>query len=101
MNWLRWDRDIAPGQTRWLAISGISVSTVSWPSLLTIACLKLAWIGASGVAINRVPSNTPSAPRARAAARPRPLAIPPADSTGNGDTALTIIGTSGNDAIQP
>ncbi len=34
--------DMAPGQTRWLARSGISVSTVSCPSLSTIACLKFA-----------------------------------------------------------
>ncbi len=51
---------------------------------------------ASGVAMNRVPIHTPSAPRARAAARPRPSKIPPAATTGMlSPTASTIWGTSG------
>ena len=33
---------IAPGQTVAAAMSGISVRSVSWPSLSKIACLKLA-----------------------------------------------------------
>ena len=79
----------------------MSVTRVSWPSLSTIACLKPFAIGASSLARKRVPSSTPSAPRASAAARPRPSATPPAASTGIGATALTTIGTSGIVPIVP
>src|SRR3989442_1025382 len=51
--------------------------------------------------MNRVPTSTPSAPSAKAAARPRPSAMPPAASTGTDATALTTMGTSDIDAIQP
>src|SRR5262249_45957851 len=77
MKRLRRDRLIAPGQTLPEARSGISESRVSWPSLSTIACLKFRCSGDSSVARKRVPSSTPSAPSARAAARPRPSAMPP------------------------
>ena len=66
-----------------------------------MACLKPFAIGDSSVARKRVPSSTPSAPRARAAARPRPSATPPAASTGIGATALTTMGTSGIVPMSP
>ena len=84
MKRLRRERDIAPGQTLPAAISGISDSAVSWPSLSTIACLKFGCSGDSTLARKRVPSSTPSAPSAIAAASPRPSATPPAVSTGIG-----------------
>ncbi len=44
--------------------------------------------------MNRVPTQTPSAPRASAAARPRPSKMPPAATTGTrSPTASTIWGT--------
>ena len=50
-----------------------------------------AW--ASGVAMNRVPTQTPAAPSARAAASPRPSKMPPAATTGTrSPTASTIRG---------
>ena len=52
--------------------------------------------------MNRVPIHTPSAPRARAAARPRPSKMPPAATTGMwAPTASTIWGTSGMVATRP
>ena len=52
--------------------------------------------------MNRVPIHTPSAPRARAAARPRPSKMPPAATTGMwSPTASTIWGTSGMVATRP
>ena len=50
--------DIAPGHTVIDAISGISLSVVSCPSLFTIACLKFGWSGDPVVARKRVPSRT-------------------------------------------
>ena len=41
-----------------------------------------------------MPMFTPAAPRTRAAASPRPSAMPPAASTGTGATASTTCGTS-------
>ena len=101
MNRLRRERDIAPGQTLPAAMSGISDSAVSWPSESTIACLKFWCSGDSTVARKRVPSSTPSAPSAIAAASPRPSATPPAVSTGIGATASTTIGVSTMLVIQP
>ena len=43
---------------------------------------------------NRVPMTTPLAPRDRAAARPRPSAMPPAATTGTSPAASTTWGTS-------
>ena len=52
--------------------------------------------------MNRVPTQTPSAPRARAAARPRPSKIPPAATTGTrSPTASTTWGTRGRVATLP
>ena len=48
-----------------------------------------------------MPSSTPSAPSAIAAASPRPSATPPAVSTGIGATASTTIGVSTMLATQP
>ena len=101
MKRLRRERDMAPGQTIPAAMSGISDSSVSWPSLSRIACLKLGCSGDSPLARKRVPSSTPSAPSASAAARPRPSAMPPAARTGTGATASTTIGTSAMLACQP
>ena len=57
---------------------------------------------ASGVAMKRVPTHTPSAPSARAAASPRPSKMPPAATTGTvAPTASTIWGTRGNVATKP
>jgi len=67
-------RDIAPDHTVLDAISEISLSVVSCPSLFTIACLKFGWSGNSVVASKRVPSRTPSAPSASAAAKASPSA---------------------------
>ena len=47
----------------------------------------------SRVATNRVPSSAPTAPRASAATRPRPSAMPPAATTGT-RTLSTTCGTS-------
>ena len=66
---------------------------VSWPRPATIACTIEGSTSASAVAWERVPINAPSAPSARAAARPRPSAIPPAASTGTGAARSTTIGT--------
>ena len=41
------------------------------------------------------------APSTRAAARPRPSAMPPAAITGSGETASTTAGMSGSDAVVP
>lgn len=46
-------------------------------SALTIACLMFSCTYDSFVAMKTVPQLTPCAPRARAAARPRPSPIPP------------------------
>ncbi len=52
--------------------------------------------------MNRVPTQMPSAPSARAAARPRPSTMPPAAMTGmRSPTASTIWGTSGKVATWP
>ena len=59
----------------------------------TMRCLYASWPKASALAANRVPIHTPSAPRHRAAASPRPSTIPPAASTGI-RTASTTAGTS-------
>jgi hypothetical protein len=50
---------------------------------------------------NRVPTQTPAAPSASAAAIPRPSAMPPAAITGVSPTASTIAGTRGNVATVP
>jgi hypothetical protein len=44
-------------------------------------------------AMNRVPILTPAAPSMSAAAMPRPSKMPPAATTGIGDTASTTCGT--------
>jgi hypothetical protein len=44
--------------------------------------------------MNRVPRLTPTAPSINAAAMPRPSKMPPAATTGMGDTASTTCGTS-------
>ena len=57
---------------------------------------------ASGVAMKRVPTHTPSAPSASAAASPRPSKMPPAATTGTAPSmASTIRGTRGNVATVP
>ena len=57
---------------------------------------------ASGVAMKRVPIQTPSAPRLSAAARPRPSNNPPAATTGTlSSTMSTIWGTSAIVATVP
>ncbi|HEY2543444.1 MAG TPA: hypothetical protein VGH92_10390 [Gaiellaceae bacterium] len=48
-----------------------------------------------------MPSETPCAPSASAAARPRPSAIPPEASTGTGAIASTIAGTSTDSDVRP
>mgnify|MGYP002508322141 CR=1 FL=1 len=63
------------------AVEGDQV-TVSPSPAPTMASLKFWWMTHSWEATNRVPMVTPSAPRARAAARPRPSATPPAAMTG-------------------
>ena len=57
-------------------MSGISESSVSWPSLSRIACLKLGCSGDSALARKRVPSRTPSAPSDSAADKPAPVGDP-------------------------
>ena len=59
------------------------------------------WIDTSSEARNRVPTQTPAAPSANAAAMPRPSAMPPAAITGVLPTASTTAGTSGNVATVP
>src|SRR6478736_5440450 len=56
----------------------ITVSSSCAPSSASLYPLTAR---ASGVAMNRVPSQTPSAPRLSAAARPRPSKMPPAATT--------------------
>ena len=52
--------------------------------------------------MKRVPIHTPSAPRAIAAASPRPSKMPPAATTGTcAPTSSTICGTSGIVATVP
>jgi hypothetical protein len=59
-----------------------------------IACFHFSEIGASLEARKRVPRLTPTAPSMKAAAMPRPSKMPPAATTGIGDTASTTCGTS-------
>ncbi len=63
--------------------------------------LTAGWVSASSVVSHTEPHHTPSAPSARAAAIWRPLAMPPAASTGVGATASTTSGTSTMVAISP
>ena len=58
-------------------------------------------VSASSVVSHTDPHHTPSAPRAIPAASWRPLAMPPAASTGSGPTASTTSGTSTIVAIEP
>ena len=60
-----------------------------------------AWIAASRLARKRVPIQAPAAPNAKAAARPRPSAMPPAATTGVGETASTTAGMRGIVATVP
>ena len=53
-----------------------------------MACFHPSDTGASRQAINHVPTFTPTAPSISAAAMPRPSKMPPAATTGTGDTAL-------------
>jgi len=53
------------------------------------------------VGAHRVPIQAPAAPSAKAAARPRPSAMPPAATTGAGETASTTAGISGIVATVP
>src|SRR5947199_213026 len=69
------------------------VRTVSSSVAATTFSLYNEWAAASGVARNRVPRTTPSAPSASAATTPRASAIPPAATTGVGATASTTRGT--------
>ena len=59
------------------------------------ACFQLSWIGDSSDDTMRVPSCTPSAPRARAAAMVGPSTKPPAAITGTS----TLETTSGRSTI--
>jgi hypothetical protein len=75
-------------------MSSSVLRSVSSPRPSTIAFLAAGSASASAVAWNRVPMSAPAAPRASAAATPRPSAIPPAASTGTGAARST---TAGND----
>ena len=61
---------------------------------LAIASFHSSGTGASREATKRVPRLTPTAPSISAAAMPRPSKMPPAATTGIGDTASTTCGTS-------
>ena len=63
-----------------------------------MSCFHASSAPASEEARKRVPTLTPAASSASAAAKPRPSATPPAASTGIGSTASTTWGTS---AIEP
>ena len=78
-----------------------STLTASCASASTIRCFHPSGMGASTEARNRVPILTPAAPRTKAAARPRPSAMPPAATTGRGWTASTTCGSRVNVAIVP
>ncbi len=56
---------------------------------------------ASWVGMNAVPHQTPTQPIASAAARPRPSPIPPAATTGTGDTASSTCGSSAIVPMRP
>ena len=77
------------------AISSTLLRSVSAPCPSMIALMAGGSVSASAVARNRVPSSTPAAPSARAAATPRPSAIPPAASTGTGAARSATTGTNG------
>ena len=68
--------------TRSVLRSGRITSRVSSSLAATSACLTWSWIGASLVAMKRVPMFMPSAPSASAATRLRPSAMPPEATKG-------------------
>ena len=78
------------------AMSSTRLRSVSSPCPSTIAFLISGLARDSAVAWNRVPMSAPAAPRARAAATPRPSAIPPAARTGVGAARSTTTGTKGS-----
>jgi hypothetical protein len=73
-------------------VRAISDSRAATTRRLYSSCACASW-----EAIRRVPTQTPSAPKARAAATPRPSAIPPAAKTGT-VTAWAIAGSRVNNA---
>ena len=69
-------------KTRSVFFNDRIINVVECSSPSTSACLMLAWIGASTVAMKRVPMFIPSAPSASAAASCLPSAQPPEATKG-------------------
>ena len=90
------------GQSMPLAMSTAELRTVSSPDAKKAARFMFGCERASLLAKNAVPHSTPAAPSIKAAARPRPSAMPPAAMTGMFPTASTTAGISGNvDRVPP
>ncbi len=81
--------------------SGTRLCSVSspWPSM--IARARQGSMLAFWVARKRLPGIAPKAPRTRAAASPRPSAMPPVASTRVGAARSAAAGTNGNVARRP
>jgi hypothetical protein len=90
------------GQSMPLAMSAAELRIVLSPDAAKAARFIFGYERASRLAKNAVPHSTPAAPSIKAAARPRPSAMPPAAMTGIFSTASTTAGTSGNvDRVPP
>jgi hypothetical protein len=79
----------------------LSTLTASSASAATIRSFQAPAIRISVEARNRVPIDTPWAPSASAAARPRPSAMPPAATTGRSPATSTTCGTNTIVETQP
>ena len=92
---------VPPRPARAVSMSSTLLRSVSSPRPSTIAFLIPGSTTASCVAWKRVRSAPRLAPSTRAAARPRPSAIPPAASTGTGATRSTMAARTAASTARP
>ncbi len=82
-------------------VAEASKRTVPSRGAFTRRCFQSSPSEASALARKRVPTYAPAAPNSSTAARPRPSVMPPAATTGSGDSASTIWGTRTEPPMRP